>query len=59
MKTRRIAPDHVADYSEIGVFIGLEIVSPTQVSLASIDNALVDLQISPVPEEELLPLEAA
>ncbi len=58
-KTRRIGPDLVADYNETGTLIGLEIVSPTQVTSASINKALIDLQVPPVPEEELLPLKAA
>ena len=57
--SRKIAPGLVADYGTDGRPVGLEIVSPTAVSLADIKAAIRKLRISPVSDAELAPLKAA
>jgi uncharacterized protein YuzE len=59
VRTRRVEPGLVVDFSESGNPIGIEITAPGQVSLAVINRVLEDLGYPPMTQADLAPLLAA
>jgi len=59
VKTEQMASGLVVDYDENDKPIGLEIITPQQVTVTEINNVLSRLAISPASDEELSPLKAA
>ncbi len=57
--TRKISEGLVADFDGDGHPMGLEIASPTAVTVQQVMEALEKLQVGPINEIELAPLKAA
>jgi uncharacterized protein YuzE len=49
----------LVDYDENGLPIGIEITTPSHVSVKKVNEILHRLNLPPISEEELLPLESA
>ena len=56
--SRKAADGLVVDYAEDGRPIGIEIVSPSIVTVAEVNRVLADLQQDAIEAEELAPLRA-
>jgi hypothetical protein len=54
-----VSPGLVVDYTSKGKAIGVEITSPTTVSLAAINRVLRDIGSLPLKRADLQPLRAA
>jgi len=59
VRTEQAAPGLIVDYDESDKPVGLEIVSPMQVTASEINDVLSMLSIAPVSDAELSPLKAA
>ncbi|MFO7890831.1 MAG: DUF2283 domain-containing protein [bacterium] len=59
VKTEPMASGLIVDYDEKDKPIGLEILSPQQVTVSEINNVLSRLSIAPASDAELSPLKAA
>jgi len=57
-RTQKMKPGLVADFAADGRPIGLEIVSPSAVSLQDVNEVLQSLNKEALPEEEFAPLNA-
>ena len=55
-ESRKVAPGLVVDFAEDGRPIGIEIVSPSVVTPNKIQKLLRELNLDPVPDEDLAPL---
>ena len=55
-RSREARPGLVVDYAEDGRPIGIEIVSPSAISEALINDVLADIGQAPLTEEDLAPL---
>ena len=55
-RSRKVAPGLVVDYAEDGRAIGIEITSPSTVSVEAINAVLAEMAQDPVDETELAPL---
>ena len=58
-RTEREAAGLLVDYAPDGRAIGIEITSPMQVDLSSLNQILARLGLEPVAQEDLAPLVAA
>jgi hypothetical protein len=58
-RTQQAAPGLLIDFAASGRPIGLEITAPGKVSAATINRALTDLGLPPLPDADLAPLRAA
>ena len=58
-RTEQAAPGLLIDFAASGQPIGLEITAPGKVSAATINRALADLGLAPLPAVDLAPLRAA
>jgi len=59
VRTRRIEPGLLVDFSRAGRAIGIEITDPTGLSVAAFNRVLRDLGCSPVSRADVAPLRAA
>lgn len=59
VRTEQAAPGLLIDFTAGGRPIGLEITAPGRVSAATINRVLIDLGLSPLPDDDLAPLQAA
>ena len=59
VRTQRVEPGLVIDFAQDGRPIGIEITAPSQISLATVNEALRNLGVSPVTPDDLAPLLAA
>jgi len=59
VRTRRVEPGLVIDFSADGSAIGIEITTPASVSLSSLNAVLRDLGQAPASEADLAPVLAA
>ena len=59
VRTRRVEPGLVIDYTAEGQAIGIEITAPGKVSLAALNSILQELGHSPASEADLAPVLAA
>jgi uncharacterized protein YuzE len=58
-KTRRIEPGIVIDFGRSGKPIGIEITTPSKVSLGVLNRVLRELRLVPLKRSDLAPLLAA
>jgi uncharacterized protein YuzE len=58
VRTRRAEPGLVIDFTAEGQAIGIEITTPTQVSLAALNAVLRELGQAPASQADLAPLAA-
>jgi len=58
-RSEKIDDDLIVDYDSNGKPIGLEIVSPSTTSIEQIKAALNKLNIEPISDKDLSPLQAA
>ena len=59
VRSRKVAPGLVVDYTEDERPLGIEIVSPGTVSIEDIQRVLSDLHCRQVTQDELAPLHSA
>jgi uncharacterized protein YuzE len=59
VRTRRVEPGLVIDYSAGGQPIGIEITAPSKLSMAALNRVLKDLGCPPLRREDFSPLRAA
>ena len=59
VRTTRVEPGMVIDFSQNGRAIGVEITAPTMVTVANLNRVLADVGVPPIPREDLTPLKAA
>lgn len=59
VKTRRVEPGVVIDFSRSGEPIGIEITAPSKLSLAAFNRVLRELGLPPLKRSDLAPLLAA
>ena len=59
VRTRRIEPGLLVDFSRSGRAIGVEITNPTGLSVAAFNKVLRDLGCPPVSRADVAPLRAA
>ena len=59
VRTRRVEPGLVIDFTADGQAIGIEITTPAKVSLAALNAVLQELGHPPAPEADLAPVLAA
>jgi uncharacterized protein YuzE len=59
VRTRRVEPGLVIDYTAEGRAIGIEITAPAKMSLAALNSILKELGHSPASEADLAPVHAA
>ncbi len=59
VRTRRVEPGLVVDYSASGQPLGLEITAPSKLSMAALNRVLKDLGCAPLRREDFSPLRAA
>ncbi|HEY0510893.1 MAG TPA: DUF2283 domain-containing protein [Thermoanaerobaculia bacterium] len=59
VRTERVEPGMVIDFGPSGNPIGIEITSPSRVSIESMNNVLQGLGLPPVSDSDLAPLLAA
>ena len=59
VRTRRVEPGLVIDYTSEGQAIGIEITAPGKVSLAALNAVLRELGHAPASEADLAPVLAA
>lgn len=59
VRTRRVEPGLIVDFTADGQAIGIEITSPDQVSLAALNAVLLELGLAPASEADLAPVLAA
>ena len=59
VRTRKVAPGILVDYSDDDRPIGIEITSPGQVIAEALNSVLADLDFSPMEPAELAPVVAA
>lgn len=59
VRTTRVEPGMVIDFSQDGRAIGVEITAPTMVTVANLNRVLADVGVPPIPREDLMPLKAA
>jgi hypothetical protein len=57
-RTRRVEPGLVIDFTSDGQAIGIEITTPTKVSLAALNAVLRELGQAPASQADLAPLAA-
>jgi hypothetical protein len=57
--TKKIGTGLVADFDAKGRPIGVEITSPTKTTIAAVNAALRELDITPLTADDLAPLKAA
>lgn len=58
-RTERSEPGLLVDYDAEDRPIGIEITAPEQISAAAVNRVLTGLGLSPLPETDLAPLQAA
>ena len=59
VRTRRVEPGLVIDYSASGLPLSIEITAPSKLSMAALNRVLKDLGCVPLKREEFSPLRAA
>ena len=59
VRTRRVEPGLVIDYSAAGQPLGIEITAPSKLSMAAMNRVLKDLGCAPLRREDFSPLRAA
>ena len=59
VRTRRLEPGLVIDYSASGLPLGIEITAPSKLSMAALNRVLKDLGCAPLKREDFSPLRAA
>jgi uncharacterized protein YuzE len=59
VRTRRVEPGLVIDFTGDGQAIGIEMTAPTKVSLAALNAVLKELGQAPASEADLAPVLAA
>ncbi len=59
VRTRRVEPGLVIDYSASGQPLGIEIMAPSKLSMAALNRVLKDLGCAPLKREDFSPLRAA
>ena len=59
VRTRRVEPGLVIDYSASGQPLGIEITAPSKLSMAALNRVLKDLGCAPLKREDFSPLRAA
>jgi Protein of unknown function (DUF2283) len=59
VRTRRVEPGLVVDFGADGTAIGIEITTPSRVSLSALNAVLRDLGQAPASEADLAPVLAA
>jgi len=58
-RTRKVAPGLVVDYGRDGEALGVEITSPSVVTLTALNRVLRSLGLDPLKADEFKPLRAA
>ncbi len=59
VRTRRVEPGLVIDFTDDGQAIGIEITTPAKVSLAALNAVLLELGHPPASQADLAPVLAA
>jgi hypothetical protein len=59
VRTRRVEPGFIIDFSAEDLAIGIEITAPTMISLAGLNAILLELGHAPASEADLAPVLAA
>jgi uncharacterized protein YuzE len=59
VRTRRVEPGLIVDFTAEGQAIGIEITTPAKVSLAALNKVLKELGHAPANEADLAPVLAA
>jgi len=59
VRTRRVEPGLVIDYSASGEPLGIEITAPSKLSMAALNRVLKELGCAPLRREDFAPLRAA
>lgn len=59
VRTRRVEPGLIVDFTADGQAIGIEITAPAQMSLAALNKVLNELGHAPANEADLAPVLAA
>ena len=59
VRTRRVEPGLVIDYSASSEPLGIEITAPSKLSMAAMNRVLKDLGCAPLRREDFSPLRAA
>jgi hypothetical protein len=59
VRTRRVEPGLVIDYSAGGQPLGIEITAPSKLSMAALNRVLKNLGCAPLRREDFSPLRAA
>jgi hypothetical protein len=59
VRTRRVEPGLVIDYSANGQPLGIEITAPSKLSMAALNRVLKTLGCAPLRREDFSPLRAA
>jgi uncharacterized protein YuzE len=59
VKTEKAGEGVLIDYGESGNPIGIEITAPRQINLSHLNEILARLQVDPIEQEEIAPLQAA
>ena len=59
VRTRRVDPGLIIDYSAKGEPLGIEITAPKQLTVTALNRVLRDLGCAPIRRADLAPLRAA
>ena len=59
VRTRRVEPGLVIDYSASGQPLGIEITAPAKLSMAALNRVLKEMGCAPLKREDFSPLRAA